>query len=120
MTDIVETMHEERWDQQPDQDWRYGLAEGAAGPTSVSDVVPEPVRERVEAKERAILEAEFEVFPGMSDDQLRELYCLEPNVIAELPPRQVLPEMLPWHTEARRRGLRIRPPFAVAYACRYS
>jgi branched-chain amino acid transport system substrate-binding protein len=46
------------------------------------------VRELVEEKKQAIIEGEFEVFPGKTDEELREIYYFEPNVVGELPVRE--------------------------------
>jgi len=85
MTDIVKAVHEGIWDEYPGQDWWYGLAEGGVELVPFSDLVPEAVREMVEEKKQALIEGEFEVFPGMTDEELREIYYLEPNVVDELP-----------------------------------
>jgi branched-chain amino acid transport system substrate-binding protein len=39
----------------------------------------------VEEKKQEIIEGEFEVFPGITDEELREIYYFEPNVVGELP-----------------------------------
>jgi len=85
MSDIVEAVREGRWNQYPGQDWWYGLAEGGVKLAPFSDLVPEDVREMVEEKKQAIIAGEFEVFPGMTDEELREIYYFEPNVVGELP-----------------------------------
>jgi len=85
MTDIVKAVHEGTWDQYPGQDWWYGLAEGGVKLAPFSDLVPANVREMVEGEKQAITAGEFEVFPGMSDKELREIYYLEPNVVGTLP-----------------------------------
>ncbi len=84
MTEIVESVHNGTWDEYPDQDWWYGLAEGGVGLAPFSNLVPDDVREVVEAKKQAIFEGEFEVFAGMSDKELREIYYFEPNVAGKL------------------------------------
>ena len=85
MSDIVEAVREGRWNQYPGQDWWYGLAEGGVKLAPFSDLVPEDVREMVEEKKQAIIEGEFEVFPGMTDEELREIYYFEPNVVGKFP-----------------------------------
>jgi len=85
MTDIVKAVHGGTWDEQPGQDWWYGLAEGGVKLAPFSDLVPEDVREMVEEKKQAIIEGKLEVFPGMTDEELREIYYFEPNVVGELP-----------------------------------
>ena len=85
MTDVVKAVREGTWDEYPGQDWWYGLAEGGVKLAPFSDLVPEDVREMVEEKKQAIIEGEFEVFPGMTDEELREIYYFESNVVGELP-----------------------------------
>ncbi|RJS72675.1 BMP family ABC transporter substrate-binding protein [Methanophagales archaeon] len=85
MTDVVKAVREGTWDEYPGQDWWYGLAEGGVELAPFSDLVPEDVREMVEEKKQVIIEGEFEVFPGMTDEELREIYYFEPNVVGELP-----------------------------------
>jgi basic membrane protein A len=85
MTDIVKAARKGTWDEHPGQDWWYGLAEGGVKLAPFSDLVPEDVRAMVEEKKQAIIEGEFEVFPGMTDEELREIYYFEPNVVGELP-----------------------------------
>ena len=88
MTDIVKAVREGTWDEHPGQDWRYGLAEGGVKLALFSDLVPDDVRVLVEEKKQAIIEGEFEVFPKMTDKELREIYYLEPNVVGELPVKE--------------------------------
>jgi len=85
MTDIVKAVREGTWDEYPEQDWWYGLAEGGVKLASFSDLVPENVREMVEEKKQAIIEGKFKVFSGISDKELREIYYFESNVVGELP-----------------------------------
>jgi basic membrane protein A len=84
MSDIVKTVREGTWDEHPGQDWWYGLAEGGIELAPLSDLVPDDVREMVEQRKQAIIAGEFEVFPGMTDEELREIYYLEPNVVGKL------------------------------------
>ncbi len=56
------------------QDWWYGLAEGGAKLAPFSDLVHDDVRTIVKEKEQAIIEGKFKVFPGMTDEELREIY----------------------------------------------
>ena len=85
MTDIVRDIHNGTWDQHPGQDWWYGLDKGGVELAPFSDLVPEDVREIVEKKKRAIIDGSFEVFPGMLDEELREIYYFESNVVGDLP-----------------------------------
>ena len=85
MTDVVKAVHNGTWDEHPGQDWWYGLAEGGVKLAPFSDLVPENVKKMVEEKKQMIIKGEFEVFPGMTDDELREIYYFEPNVVGELP-----------------------------------
>jgi len=88
MTDIVRAVHDGTWDEHPGQDWWYGLAEGGVKLAPFSDLVPDDVKELVEAKKQAIIEGQVEVFPGMTDGELREIYYFEGNVVGELPPTE--------------------------------
>jgi len=45
----------------------------------------EAVRKIVETKKQAIIDGKLEVFPGMSDKELREIYYFESNIIGSLP-----------------------------------
>ena len=85
MTDIVEAVHNGTWNEHPGQDWWYGLAEGGVQLAPFSDLVPEDVVGMVEEKKQAIIEGKLEVFPGMTDEELREIYYFEPNIIGKLP-----------------------------------
>ncbi len=85
MTDIVVAVRSGTWDERPNQDWWYGLAEDGVELAPFGDIVPDDVRDRVKEKERAIVEGEFEVFPNMTDEELREIYYFEPNVVGMLP-----------------------------------
>jgi basic membrane protein A len=85
MTDIAESVHNGTWASHPGQDWRYGLAEGAVELAPFSDLVPRDVRMLVEEKQKAIAKGELEIFPGMSDEELKTMHYLEPNVVGELP-----------------------------------
>ena len=85
MSNIVKAVREGTWDEYPEQDWWYGLAKGGVELDSFSDLVPENVRKIVDEKKQVIVEGEFEVFPGMSDEELREIYYFESNVVGELP-----------------------------------
>ncbi len=85
MTDIVEAVHNGTWNEYPGQDWWYGLAKGGVKLAPFSDLVPDDVKEMVEEKKQAIIEGEFKVFPGMTDEELRKIYYFESNVVGELP-----------------------------------
>ena len=82
--DIVKSVRDGTWDQYPGQDWWYGLAEGGVKLAPFSDLVPDEVREMVEKKKQAIIDGEFQVFPGMFDEELRKIYYFEPNIVGEL------------------------------------
>jgi basic membrane protein A len=89
MTDIVKAVRNGTWDTRPGQDWWYGLSEGSIRLAPFSDLVPDGngIRKVVEKKKRAIIEGKLEVFPGMSDKDLRAIYYFESNIVGELPPR---------------------------------
>jgi len=85
MTDIVESVHNGTWDSRPGQDWWYGLAEGGVKLAPFGEKVPDSVRSFVDEKQMAIVQKKQAVFPGMSDEELKTMYYLEPNVVGELP-----------------------------------
>ncbi|MDM7934021.1 MAG: BMP family ABC transporter substrate-binding protein, partial [Methanothrix sp.] len=85
MTDIVESVHNGTWRSRPGQEWCYGLSEGGVKLAPLSEQVPEDVASLVEETAGAISRGELEVFPGMSDEDLRRIYYLEPNVVGSLP-----------------------------------
>jgi basic membrane lipoprotein Med (substrate-binding protein (PBP1-ABC) superfamily) len=74
ITDIVDAVHNGTWDEYPGQDWWYGLAEGGVKLAPFSDLVPDDVRTIVKEKEQAIIEGKFEVFQGVTDEELRVIY----------------------------------------------
>ena len=85
MTDIVKSVHDGTWAQHPGQDWWYGLARGGVELAPFSDLVPHDVQELVDEKEQAIIDGSFQVFPGMTDEEMREMYYFESNVVGDLP-----------------------------------
>jgi branched-chain amino acid transport system substrate-binding protein len=85
MTDVVRAVREGTWKRQPGQDWWYGMDRGGATLIPCSDLVPERLRIAVEDKQRDMAAGRFHVFPGLSDDDLRGMTTLEPNVIGESP-----------------------------------
>ena len=84
MTDIVEAVHNGTWGKHPGQDWWYGLAEGGVKLVPFSDLVPGKVKKMIEKKKEEIVKGEFEVFPGLSDKELRKIYYFELNVVGKL------------------------------------
>ena len=86
MIEIAEAVHNGTWNERPGQDWWSGLLEDGVRLAPLSDQVPDDLKSLVEAKKAAIIEGEFEVFPGMNDEELREIDWFEPNmVVGELP-----------------------------------
>jgi hypothetical protein len=85
MTDIVKAVDTGTWNDQPGQDWWYGLSEGGVELAPYSYLVPDDVKQVVEEQKQGIIEGDFEIFPGMTDEELREMYYFELNVIGELP-----------------------------------
>jgi len=85
MTDIVQSVHNGTWNSHPGQDWWYGLAEGGVKLAPYSKLVPSNVRCFVDKKRDEILQKSLVIFPGMSDEELKKMYYLEPNVVGELP-----------------------------------
>jgi len=59
------------------------VAEGGVKLAPFSDLVLRDVKNIVE--EQAIIEGKFEVFSGVTDEELREIYYFGPNVVGELP-----------------------------------
>jgi basic membrane protein A len=85
MTDIVESVHNGTWDFRPGQEWWYGLAEGGVALAPFGAKVPDDVRSSVDEKQKDIVQKRLTIFPGLSDEKLKEMYYLEPNVVGELP-----------------------------------
>jgi hypothetical protein len=48
-------------------------------------MVPEDVRSSVVEKQKNIMQKKLTIFPGLSDEELKEMYYLEPNVVGKLP-----------------------------------
>ncbi len=85
MTDIAESVHNGTWNSHPGQEWWYGLAEGGVELAPFGDTVPEVVRSLVAERQRDIVQKKLAIFPGQSDEELKEMYYLEPNVVGGLP-----------------------------------
>jgi len=85
MADITESVHNGTWNSQPRQEWGYGLAEGGVKVTPFGKMVPDNVRFFVDEKQNDIVQKKLAIFPGMSDEELKAMYYLEPNVVGELP-----------------------------------
>ncbi|RQW80881.1 MAG: BMP family ABC transporter substrate-binding protein [Methanothrix sp.] len=85
MTDIVESVHNGTWSAHPSQEWWYGLAEGGVRLAPFSKLVPGNIRSFVDKMQEEIVQKELAIFPGMSDEELKTMYYLEPNVAGELP-----------------------------------
>jgi len=86
MTDIVESVHNGTWESHPGGEWWYGLAEGGVELAPFGDKVPEDVRSSVVEKQKDIVQKKLTIFPGQSDEKLKEMYYLEANVVGKLPP----------------------------------
>jgi basic membrane protein A len=82
LTDIVESVHNGTWQSHPN--WWYGLAEGGVNLAPFSDLVPPDISAIIEVKQKAIADREFQIFPGMSDEDLQKIYYFEPNVVGSL------------------------------------
>lgn len=87
MTDIVESVHNGTWGSHPTQDWWYGLAEGGVKLAPFGDMVPGNVRSLVDEKQKEIMQRKLIIFPDTSDEELKTMYYLEPNVAGKLPKR---------------------------------
>jgi len=85
MSDIVESVHNGTWREEPGQEWWYGLADGAVSLAPYGEMVPDSVRSFVDGKSDEIM-AGRAVFAGLSDEDLKAMYYLEPNVEGLLPP----------------------------------
>jgi len=86
MTDIAESVHNGTWKSHPGGEWWYGLAEGGVELAPFGDKVPEDVRSSVVEKQKDIVQKKLTIFPGQSDEKLKEMYYLEANVVGKLPP----------------------------------
>lgn len=84
MSDIVKAVRDGSWATHSGQDWWYGLAENGIRLVPYSGLVPKKVKEMVEEKRQAIIKGELEVFPGMTDEELRKISHFESNVVGEL------------------------------------
>ena len=81
MTDIIEAVHDGSWSEYPDQDWWYGLADGGVKLAPYSDLVPDEVINTVDERKQMIISGNFQIFPEMNDNELREISYFEPNRI---------------------------------------
>ncbi|NIA10202.1 MAG: ABC transporter substrate-binding protein [Nitrospiraceae bacterium] len=84
-TDIIEAIHNGTWDKQPEEEWWYGLKKNGVFLAPLSDLVPNEVKEKLEGARQALVQGDLVVFPGMTDEELWQMYYLEPNVVGELP-----------------------------------
>jgi basic membrane protein A len=84
-TDVVTAVRDGTWETRADQGWWYGLVEGGVTLAPMSDLVPEAVRQEVEARREEILRGEFVVFPELTDEGLWQVDTFEPNVVTEAP-----------------------------------
>lgn len=84
MTDVVECVHNGTWSAHRAQDWWYGLEEGGVRLAPFSKLVPGNIISLVDERQKEIVQKELAIFPGMSDEELKTMYYLEPNVIGEL------------------------------------
>ena len=48
-------------------------------------MVPDCVRSYVSERQEEIVAGKLAIFPGMSDEELKKMYYLEPNVVGSLP-----------------------------------
>ena len=87
--DIIEAIHNGNWDTQPESNWWYGLEKDGVLLSPLSDLVPNDVKGMLERTRQALIQGDLVVFPGMADDELWQMYYLEPNIIGELPTKDV-------------------------------
>jgi len=85
MADIVESVHNGTWEDHQTQEWWYGLKEGAVDLAPFGDMVSDGVRSYVSERQKEIEAGKLDIFPGMSDEELKKMYYLEPNVVGSLP-----------------------------------
>jgi basic membrane lipoprotein Med (substrate-binding protein (PBP1-ABC) superfamily)/ABC-type branched-subunit amino acid transport system substrate-binding protein len=90
MIDIAEAVYNGTWDERSGQDWWYGLAEGGVKLAPFSNDVPDTIDVIIGDRKKEIIEGEFVVFPGMTDEGLREIFYFEPNVEGDLIAREVV------------------------------
>jgi branched-chain amino acid transport system substrate-binding protein len=83
--DIIEAIHNGTWDKQPEKNWWYGLEKDGVFLSPLSDLVLNEVKEMLEGTRQALIQGNLLVFPGMTDEELWQMYYLEPNIIGELP-----------------------------------
>ncbi|HNY35052.1 MAG TPA: BMP family ABC transporter substrate-binding protein [Methanothrix soehngenii] len=83
MIDIADAVHNGTWSARPQQDWWYGMREGAVELAPLSDLVPEDCKRLVQEKKGAMTSGQLSVFPGMSDEEKLKMNYLENNVIEE-------------------------------------
>lgn len=79
-TDVVEQVHNGTWSS--GQYWG-GLADGVVGLAPYSDLVPQEVRDLVEAKKAEIVSGSWDVFTGPINDQEGELQVGEGEVMSD-------------------------------------
>ena len=83
-TDVVTAVRDGTWASRADEGWWYGLPEGCVTLAAMSDLVPEAVKQEVDARRDEILRGEFDVFPGLTDEELWQVETFEPNVVSNL------------------------------------
>jgi basic membrane protein A len=84
-TDVVTAVRNGTWGAKANDGWWYGLLEGCITLAPMSDLVPEAVKQEVEARRDEILRGEFVVFPEFTDEELWRMETFEPNVVPNLP-----------------------------------
>ncbi|MFC2108899.1 BMP family ABC transporter substrate-binding protein [Candidatus Bipolaricaulota bacterium] len=84
-TDVVAAVRDGTWESKASEGWWYGLPEGCITLAPMSDLVPEAVRQEIEARRDEILRGEFIVFPALTDEELWQVVTFEPNVVSGLP-----------------------------------
>ena len=84
MTDVAEAVYNKTWSTCPQQDWWYGMAEGAVELAPFSDLVPADLIRLVEEKKGPSPEASWRI-SGHERLDLLKMHYLESNVVGELP-----------------------------------
>lgn len=80
MIDIVESVHNGNWDQHPNQNWWFGLAEGGVKLAPLSSLIPEDVKDSVEEQKQKIIMGDLQIFPGLTDTELLRMDYFEANI----------------------------------------
>jgi basic membrane lipoprotein Med (substrate-binding protein (PBP1-ABC) superfamily) len=87
--DVVEAVHDGIWEQHPGRDWWYNLEQGGVRLSQLSFLAPDDLKTRIDEIDNEIESGRLEVFPNMSDSQIRNMNYLEANVVGQIPQQPV-------------------------------